>query len=304
MMKKITIIILIFTLFLVSSCNQQEQVDSTATFMGGTLGVSADFVTSNPPSEFKKSSSVPLKIVLRNDGESQVASGNAKVKIFSPDPTQLGLSNTFKSNVAALMPIDTLTKTGGEQEIDFGKISYKPNVINQERITLRARICYDYKTDAVSNICLKSRASAESNEGVCDETGEKIIAGDVSSAPIQITSITEQAAADQVNFAITINNVGTGSVFSPSVTCETLENDEQRGNEKDKMLLKITSPVNAKCDFKTATPGSEGIITLANNAAIIKCWAPVDETREDKLKISLTYKYRDQVIKAVTVLQG
>ena len=268
------------------------------------LGLSADFVTSNPPSEFKKSSSVPLKIILKNEGESRVASGNAKVKIFSPDPSQLGLSNSFKSNIAALVTIDTLTKTGGEQEIDFGKISYKPNVINQERITLRARICYDYKTDAVSNICLKSRASSELNEGVCDETGEKIKTGDVSSAPVQITSITEQAAADQVNFAITINNKGAGSVFNPSSTCESLENDEQRGNEKDKMLLKITSPVNALCDFKTGNPGKEGIITLTNNAAIIKCWAPVEETREDKLKISLTYKYRDQINKAVTVLQG
>ena len=305
MMKKTIIIILIFSLLLVSSCKQQATVDSTATFIGGTVGLSADFVTSNPPSEFKKSSSVPLKILIKNEGESQVATGNAKVKIFSPEPTQLGLSTAFKSNIGALMKKDSLTGTGGEQEIDFGKISYKPNVINQEPIILRARLCYDYMTDTVSNVCLKSRASAELNDGVCDITGQNIVrTGDVSSAPIQITSIIEQSAADQVNFAITVQNVGQGSVFSPSATCESLENDEQRGNEKDKMLLKITSPVNAQCDFKTGNPGKEGTISLINNAAIIKCWAPVEDTVEDKIKISLTYKYRDQITKSVTVLQG
>jgi hypothetical protein len=307
MSKQIFFIILVFSLLLLTSCKEgTEETNTDGTFKGGTEGISAKFVNLNPPTEFKKSSQVPLKIKLENHGEAQVALGNAKVKIASPSPSLLGISNSYKSTTGVLLPVDTFTDTGGEQEIDFGKISYSSEVINEERINLIARYCYDYNTHTNIDVCLQSRTAAEAQEAkICEPSGEKVKSGTVSSGPIQVISVQEDPRPDQIWFAITVKNEGMGNVYNPSASCESLESDDARLNEKNKVLLEVTSPTEILCDFKDGDARSSGIITLDEGSQeIIRCWRDVEETTEDKLKISLTYKYREQITKAVKILEG
>ena len=303
--KKIIFAFLMCSLLLFSSCDTEEtETSSVGTFIGGTAGVVAEFVNLNPPTEFDQSSAVPLKVLLKNMGESQIASGKASVKVFSPSPSSLGISDTYKSTSGELYELDDLTKTGGEQEIDFGKISYKPDVTNEEHITLRARYCYDYNTHANIDVCLKSKTSAEADESICSTDGEKVGSGMVSSAPVQVTSVLEDPRPNKVQFAIKIVNQGTGIVYNPASSCINLDDDDTRLTEKNKLDIKITSPVEIECDFKDGESSSEGTITLNENKEyILRCWKDIEETLEDKLKITLTYKYRDQIKKEVTVLE-
>ena len=304
-MNKYIVIISLSLLLVLSGCKTTE-TPPTGAFLGGTDGVSIEFVNLAPPSSFNQNDSVKVKVLLTNKGESRVATGNAKSRIFGITLENFGLTSAYKSNLGPIEAKGEFTKEGGEQEIELGTIKYKLSVINSEDYTLRARLCYPYQTKALVDVCIKSTISQESGEQICDTTGEKVGSGSISSAPIQITSITEQTrGSDQVRFDIVIENKGVGEVYPVDSKCEDLDNEIKRIENRNKINVKVNSPVNVLCSFRSREPSSEGIVTLdSTGKGTLSCWKNVEETVEDKLSMTLSYVYRDQTTKQVTIYQS
>src|SRR3989344_4479483 len=273
-MKKYFIFIFLSLLLALSGCKQQD-TGSTGTFIGGTDGVSVEFVNLAPSSQFNQNDSVRVKVLLKNKGETRVATGE-------------------------------FTSDGGEQEVELGTIKYKLPVINSEDYTLRARLCYPYQTKALVDVCIKSTLSQESGEEICNIGGEKVVSGSVSSAPVQITSITEQTrGSDQIRFDVVIENKGVGEVYPVNSKCEDLDNEIKRVENRNKINVKVNSPVGVVCSFRSGEPGAEGIITLdSTRKDTLSCWKNVEETVVDKLSLTLSYVYRDQITKQITIYQS
>jgi hypothetical protein len=304
-MKKHMIIIFLCLLLLISGCKKAE-TGKTGTFLGGTDGVSISFVNLAPPSQFSQNDSVNLKVLLKNQGETKIATGNARARIFGVELNNFDLKSDYKGTLGPLEAKGEFTKEGGQQEIDFGNIKYKLPIINSVDYTLRARLCYPYQTKASVDVCIKSAISQESGETICDITGEKITSGSISSAPIQITSITEQTrSSDQVRFDITIENKGKGEVYPVNSKCEDLDDEIKRVSNKNKLNVRVNSPVGVVCSFRSGEPASEGIITLDTTGKdTLSCWKSVEETVIDKLNLNLDYVYRDQTTKQITIFQS
>jgi len=304
-MKKYFAIIFLSLLLISSGCKQQDTGKKGA-FVGGTDGVSIEFVNLAPPTQFSQNDSVNIKVLLKNKGESKVVTGNAKARIFGVELTNFGLTPAYRGTLGPLESQGEFTKEGGEQEIDFGNLNYRQAIINSEEFTLRARLCYPYQTKASVDACLKSSLSQESGEQICNINDEKISSGSVSSAPIQITSIKEQTrGTDQIRFDIMIENKGKGEVYPVSSKCEDLDDEIKRVENKNKINVKVNSPVGVVCSFRSGEPSSEGLITLDTTGKdTLSCWKTVEETVVDKLSLTLSYIYRDQATKQITIFQS
>ena len=305
-MKKYYLPIFLILLLILVGCTTKPP-ETGGTFIGGTNGVSIEFVNLAPPSQFNQNDTVTVKVLLKNKGETKVATGNAKVRIFGINADNFGLTPNYRINLGPLEGQGEFTKEGGEQEINLGSIKYKLQIINSETFTLRSRLCYPYQTKAITDVCVKSALSQESGEQVCTLDGEKIVAGDVSGAPVQINSIKEQTrSSDQVRFDIEIENKGKGDVFNIDGSCEDLDDDVKRLEAKNKIRVKIISPIDVKCSFRSGEPSGEGFITLDDKTKkeTLSCWKNVEETIVDKLSITLSYLYRDQASKDIEIFQN
>ncbi|MAG46994.1 hypothetical protein CL617_00170 [archaeon] len=305
--KRVALLFLLFGVILIVGCDDPEVPEKSGTFFGGNDGISASFVKVSPPSSFDQDDSVAVKVLLENKGETEIVAGNAKVKIHGINVNNFGLNSDYKATQGVLIGKSERSTKGGQQEIDFGRMQYSLPIINTEDFTIRARLCYNYQTQAKLDICLKSRISEEAGEEVCSLAGNKVDEeeGSVSSAPIQITSITEETrGSDQVRFDVKIENLGTGDVFDPSSSCEEIEDDSTRLEKRDKVEINVLNPADVKCSFITGEESNKGIVRLDNDEGTITCFMDVEETLEDKLSINLNYIYRDSVSKQITIVES
>lgn len=303
-MKKYLIIIALSFLIILSGC-KSNQPTTKGSFLGGTDGVEISFVNLFPPSQFSQNdSNIQVKVLLKNKGETRVATGNAKSRIFGINLDTFGLTQDYR---ATLGPLEGRSESspGDEKEIELGTIKYKGSIINSQDSTLRARLCYIYQTKSDLQICLKSILSQEAGNTICDLNGEKVTKTGVSSAPIQITSVKEQTTgSDQVRLDVVIENKGKGEVFPVNSDCKDLDDEIKRVQNKNRVNVRIDEPVGIKCSFRTGEPSNEGIITLdSTGKATLSCWTAVEEPKVDHLKLFLDYVYRDQATKQVTIYE-
>lgn len=298
-MKKLIIILLLLIVFFIGACTS-EQPEVKGPFLGGTKAISINFVDNAPPSQINQGESVPVKVLLKNEGEYSLRAGDAKVKLYGLSLEQYGLYGTFIATSGNLMGKSENLLEGGEQGIDFPNLKYTEEVHRSITPILRAKVCYPYQTEARIKVCMTSTSIKEGGEErLCDENGEKVVAGSVSSAPIQVTSLTEELyGSDMIKFKILIKNQGTGDVHLKDYSCEEIDDDRLKG--KDKVELSIDDP-EIKCTFRDGTISNKGEITLDNKPIV--CKKTVVESHEDVLIIRLNYKYVDRVQKEIEIVE-
>lgn len=305
--KKNLALVLVFSImFMAAQCGTTQQTTKGGTFIGGTDGVKISF-KSTMVSEFQQSDSVPVNIVLTNKGENDLGIGEAKVKLFGVDLANFGLSGakTYKGTSGALKKVSSINPEGSEQEINFGSMKYIQQVVgNDISYTLRAKVCYPYKTYVFSGVCMTSKALETVGTGTCSLTGEKIAKGDVSSAPIQITSITEETrGSDQIKFNIKIENKGDGNVYSATSNCNDLEDTIKALDNKNKVTYEIIAPSDIKCGSAEASKGEFTLVADSKGATsyTLTCWKSVSDVYEDKLNIQLSYIYISETTKQIKI---
>ena len=298
-------ILVVASLFLVSGCNKEDSNARVGTFFGGTEGVSIEFEKVAPPTQFEQDDSVSVKTVLKNKGEFDLQTGKAKARIFGVNLNNFGLTSEYKGTDGSLRARGEFSEQGGEQVIDFGNARYNQVVVNSQDFTMRARVCYPYQTKGLINVCITPLVAKESDESVCSIEGEKIKEGDVSSAPVQITAVTEEIrGSNQIRFNLEIQNLGKGAVFSPDTTCEGTEEGSTRVSNANKVEVDILNPSEVQCDFRTSDLTSTGIVELTAGKAVLSCFTTARDSYEDKLNIRLNYVYVDETSVPITIFES
>jgi len=292
--------ILIIVLF-VNGCTGKPKTTST-TFLGGTEGIKIEFKDIAPPSSFDQGEDVPVKVLLKNNGEYNIVMGNAKAKIYGINLGDFSLTSDYKGNLGLLRGKGEFLEEGGEQEISFGNLNYIPSVINSRDFTIRAKICYPYQTSAEIDVCIKT--STEQTDTICSLDGEKVVPGSVSGAPIQVKSLTQKArSSDQVRFDISFENKGGGNVYSQDIECDELDDDMVAMNNRNKFTLEVLSPLDVLCSFRNGEDANIGEIELENNIGKVSCWMDVQDTYKDVLRLRLKYMYTDTTSKNIRVYE-
>lgn len=312
----LALIIVISIMFMAAQCGTTQPTNTGGTFSGGTNGVKISF-KDTMVSEFQQSDSVPVTVVLINKGENSLNAGDAKVKLFGLNLANFGLTSAglYKGTSDALKGVSSINPEGSEQDVSFGNMKYNQQIpgeyitfsqSNSNPNPLRAKVCYPYKTNVLSNVCIRSEALGRAAEtGSCSLDGEKVVKGDVSSAPIQITSITEKTrGSDQVQFNIKIENKGDGDVYSVNSNCEELDKDSIKAlDNKNKITYEIVAPTDVKCGSAEASRGEFTLIAGDKGATsyTLTCWKKVTDIYSDQLSVKLSYVYISQTTKDIKI---
>ena len=75
MNKSYIVVLISIGLLFISAC--ETETTGSGPFKGGTDGLEVSFVDSAPPSSFNQDDTVPIRIRLQNNGESDIAAGEA-----------------------------------------------------------------------------------------------------------------------------------------------------------------------------------------------------------------------------------
>ena len=303
-MKKIMFVML-FLVF-IAGCKDKEPTN-VGPFAGGTDGVAISFVEGSPISEFVQGESVPVKILLNNNGEYDVKENTAQIKLYGLQMSDYGLNADYKSVTGGLRGVEKSIIEGGEQIIEMGNLNYKRSVAGFIESQLFAKVCYPYNTEARITACASSRSIAESGrDQVCVVEGEKAEEGFVSSAPIQVSGFTEELrGTNQVLFRIVVDNKGIGDVYNIDTSCADMDDAIKRADKLNIIKVNIL-PEDVSCSFLGQETNS-GEIRLDQGTKTLVCTMDVEDTGasyEREIQVDLDYKYVETTSTQLKILEA
>jgi len=308
MVRNILIILFISLVLFMSACDNSGVVPADdGPFKGGAEGVEISFMPAAPSTSFDQDQSEPVRIKLKNNGEYDIPSGEAMVKIFGIHHASFGLSSEFKGTTGPLRGVSEFIDEGGEQIIEMGNLKYTPDITNFYEFSLKAKACYPYETNSQVMACISSSSIEESGGDLeCGIDGNKIKSGTVSRSPIQIDSFTEELrGADQIIFNMGISNDGNGDVYDPEVTCSDLDDAIKKGEAENIIYVEV-DPMELICSF-LGDEGNNGKIRLkqtGDNTLTCRMFVEEGESNyEQRIRVRLKYKYVDSVSKDLTVYE-
>jgi hypothetical protein len=315
---------------------QPQTPDMSRPFIGGIGGLAASFPEGMPPVEIYDAGQMEFSVgvMLQNIGEhpigasdfpSEVPGRYGYVELIGASPRHLNkltqndlrvffdegpgvrLEKTYRAADGSIIP-------GDISLVEFSHLSYLPNIVGNQEITLRANLCYDYTTKANSQLCFKDNMlESVHDDTICTLTGKKPLA--TSAAPVQVTQVTQNPAGrNRISVTFQVQNMGNGFVFAPS----DVQNLAPRGDAcvytvghnpfrnmvyvtlsmgSDDIDGGFSSVTDIRCPVLSgSTFGNRGILRLQQGGpATVTCTI---ETREDAgrvftdtLRIDLHYSY-------------
>lgn len=294
--KRYSVFAFILLALVISGCNNKDS-ESPGQFVGGVKGVDIYFVDGAPFNEFVQGRDVPIGILLKNVGEYDIAANMAEVQLYGlPLEDEYNLNSNYKKVEGQLRGIKKgFLEEGGEQTVNMGTLNYGRKVSGFTDKSLFARVCYPYMTKAMVTSCATSKNIQLVEEGgVCTTLGEKLVDGSVSSAPVQVTSFTEQlSGVNSVSFKIVISNLGKGNVYAFDSICSNLNDPVVLSAKKN--LVKLTVlPEDIKCNFVDGE-SNEGFVRLGDAPKNVICTMEVSgsSSYERDIDLYLDYKYTE-----------
>jgi len=295
---------------LISSCNgEDEEISVSTAYVGGVEGVSLSFLEGAPINEFVVGGDVPVKLLLRNEGEHDLDENSIEVRLWGVDMASFGLSSNYVSVDSSLRGVQKgLIEEGAEKIVDMGTMNYGGTVVTSLDVVLKSDVCYPYTTSANLNLCMSSGAIENvEEEAACSVGGNKVVSGSVSSGPVQLTSLTEQfEGSNRLVFKFKVENSGNGNVYRTGSSCTDLVTaSNQRLNED---ITHVTLPEDFLCFFSEGDESNEGDIKLGPGAEkTLTCYVEVENqgfSFERNIDMSLEYKYIDTSSVDFTILES
>jgi hypothetical protein len=320
-MRRFLIIVCLFLL----ACGQQQPEGSPA-FVGGSEGLRVDVIDGAPPAVVMDEGSTPFSVVvsLENIGEADVGPGTenpfVQSRLEGVKPSVFNLSEDAlvqrldRSLQGARRNIDGTILPGGVATLRYEGLSHPGPVVGSQTYSLRANVCYDYRTDASLKVCLgRDLQTRLQDASIC--AFRQSIEPQSSGGPLQVVRADQSAVGRdtvQVNFAV--ENVGNGVFFNRADDSEKACVDVSRNRDRFKALV-VVDPVDPErfvldCPhLDGAAPGFEevavpsgaayGIVRFTNNAPrTVTCRlerAGTVDTRvyEEVMDVHVYYRYAE-----------
>jgi hypothetical protein len=277
----------------------------TGPFVGGNDGLSIAFLEDAPPlSGNFQGDEIPLEVELINNGEKEIVANTAVVNLIGTiNGKAFTLSKSGNQKNTAL--IDRIRDSSDVPDTDFVDLgtatlkdsepigpSWSPNI--------RAQVCYPYTTKVqIDDLCIPGeRDEVGRVECEIDNAENLVDNGDVSGAPVQVTSVVESRTGTGIRIRLDIENQGNGEVIAVSNTCDDAVN--VASGKRD--LITVSVP-GFECTFRGGE-SSEGVIELRSNKGRLRCSKDVGGTGRaylDRFTATLTYNYVEETGKTVLI---
>lgn len=232
-------ILAIIGIFL-TACTGNTGPTNNAPFIGGSEGLSMDFVGGAPPDEIFDESQMPfsVNIVVENVGESKIAANDAFARLVGVNGATFGvddltdLHDYMDDNLRGAAKLIDGTSVPGDITsfiIPPGDklLKYVPNLLGTDEIVLRAELCYKYQTRSTTQICIKDQTlDTLNNDKICSVNELKNPQN--WGAPIHISELQEfPQGKNNIGVKFKIEHVGTGLFFDkndfgkgPKLACD------------------------------------------------------------------------------------
>lgn len=332
-MKRYLAILAIVSLFILAGCQQQEQgPDLSAAYIGGTQGLAISFPQGMPPAEIYDEGQMTFSVgvMLENVGESGIgldtpnAFGFVELIGINPDNfnkvSQSDLSVSWDEAQISLEParrgFDGSVIPGSESLVQLNDLSYTPDLHGNQEVTVRANVCYEYRTYARGEICIKDNVLENAQDDtICTLSGAKPLS--TSGAPVQVTQLTQNpAGSDRIQVTFTIENIGAGSVFAPPNQAggrfgELCVSNAGPNSLRDVVEVEVSVGEEASSQYNVRCPllgGADfGAVRMFGGApTVISCTLETfggesDRIFTENLNVDLHYTYFDYIEKPLII---
>jgi hypothetical protein len=311
MKKRNIMLFLVFLMIFLVGCQKGSSTDSSSRgkiFISGNDGLSIAFDDEETPERIGDNSADEFDIVINveNNGEHDIESGKIIATLQGIDRDAFSLSSLSVKSDRELngeRRFRDRDEVGEEDELVFENAKYKFDLDADFSVTMRADVCYEYKTRAQGDICLKRNANERLTNDVCD-LDDSSVDIESSGAPVQVTKMTQRpSGSNKVSFTFDVEKKGSGDVFEPGTFTSVC--NEQR-DKKDRLKIRVTSAserISPSCNRLNG--GSQGIVDLIDGKRTIKCDVSTSSLQEfahtRPLKIELTYFYKDSEERSIIV---
>ena len=310
--KSILVLILLFSLFIFGcQSNQKNKQQLLDIFIGGNEGLEFSFKDNQPPIKVLDENQDPffITLILKNKGEYTVHENKIISSLSGVNSEAFSLSSL---NSKLNIPLEGKLKSGDQiiesspEELQFDQANYKYNLNSDFPTSLRADICYLYKTKAISKVCLKKKSVERATEDKCLINSDKVVT-EVSGAPVKIKDVKQRSSStNDIKLTFTIINEGKGNIYGPETFTDKCIDIS---DEKNKVLVEVNSPSgnkNIKCS--QLQNNNKGLIKLALKEKIINCNIATNNLQEiafeEPINIELDYFYKESIEKQITVVNS
>lgn len=284
----------------------KKQVSLGSPFVGGTQGLVLSFQDFR--SEVFDGNRDPFDIIvnLQNNGENLVKKENVKVSLSGINPVEFSKTEQDLVKNAADDAIETRKDSQGGVLLgppvftEFVGLNHKGSIAGASaQFTIRADVCYLYRTRAASKLCIRSNLLTPPAGGICELNEDKPFFN--SGAPVQIASFKETVRAkDKIGFTFEIKNVGQGSLFERNSVC-----DRSQRQKENRVYVTIATGLNGlSCTgLETTAIGAEGFVTLYGGSKIVSCAQTVSTASdfEQLVGVEVVYDYEEMIQNTLTV---
>ncbi len=318
--RRIILILILASLFILPACKGKKTsaVDTTTPFIGGANGLRASFIEGAPPEYIFDKGNYPfgISVKLENLGEDPLEVMDAFVEIEGINPIDFGkasqsdlIENIPNRLEAARKNFDGTVIPGGQTVVEFGELRYLPDLHGNTQAKIRANVCYNYRTQTSTKVCIKGDLLRDVQGGdICKVAEDKQPQN--SGGPIHISKLREAPiGTDKIQVSFEVAHVGDAAdrFFNvDAAECDTSITNPDR----NMVFINVISDVNGripKCDgLQEAAPdGSSGFVTLFEGAPrIVTCTidiSGIESTFEDLFEVDLEYKYLQAIEKQLLI---
>ena len=306
------IVLLLCMILLLAACKRSGTSTGSAPrtpFIGGTLGITSNFETDNPPPEVTDDQSFAFNAIIRlkNEGEFPVDRNNIRVNLVGFDPNDFG---AVFDDLRDVQPDDTLDskKRDAEGNIVDGTTTFAtfpksgatfvPSQFSgNTEFTFRADVCYYYQTEANTKLCILKDMINIRDDSICRPSGVGTTGRTIysSSGPVQVTNFRQSVVGkDRISFSfdIVLSNsvdifwdrtsaITPSSGFDAACPRDARARRERESNVDVEITEIPTDPVvtNIKCGGLDNS--FRGVVKLVNGRRTIICTADIVQDRLD-----------------------
>lgn len=317
-MKKGFAVLLICIPFILASCSQQA---GTIAAIEGTEGLLFNFMPNSPPARITVGSAgdtFSIAVQARNGGAfSKDRSVEGKLFLGGYDRNIVEIADSSQViETKFLEKRDAVNPKGGLDLFEFeGKINAQNLLAESYNFNLLATACYNYETKAGPSVCIDPRPYETGVEKAC-AVGPISLSSQ--GAPIAITKIEEEVLAEEIQFRITIENVGGGRAINKGSAddCNPFDNKVDLRQNIDFVYLEVGYPkLGSDATWLECRPkNDDNSIRLIEGEGFIICkWKKPEAMKENDyglkqgyttpLIINLNYLYMSSIQQPVQVIK-
>ena len=224
--KKSVLILLVLSLFVLSSCTQTNTTSGLTGEYANCYGDDSQMITatfadfapvSSETNAYQSGDEIDIEIILTNLYTKDIAAGNAKVRLTGDAAISSIFSGADVVTADTLYSIDSETCLEETTEVSIGPIIYSGDISSKIAKEITGLYCYQ------EPVVVKAFLYYTANE---DEIGTNLPTGANPPSSVQVTQIDQNPVdvdpgepTGQMRFKIYLANIGTGTIVESLNDC-------------------------------------------------------------------------------------